>query len=193
MRKFLNGSSRAVIVLHEIYGINQYIHDLCSYYVSQGFDVYCPCLIHRKYFSYSNVDTAYDHFMKVAGFDIWKDIDSLAKSLRTKYDKVYIHGSSVGATIAWKCGVSGNADGIICCYGSRIRDYLDIEMKCRVLLIFAHEDSFDVDSIAAVLMDKRNTQVHVLDGHHGFMDRHGEYFCEGSSSKALQLIDSFIN
>ncbi len=77
--------------------------------------------------------------------------------------------------IAWEQLLHGDAvkilcDGIICCYGSRIRDYMDVIPKCPTLLVFAKYDSFDVDSISYQLSRKQNIQIEILDANHGFID-----------------------
>lgn len=193
MRKYISGNTQAVVILHEIYGVNAYIRDICAYYLEHGLDVYCPCLIHRKYFSYRNADAAYSHFMNTVGFEVYEDILALIDKLKQKYTRVFIHGTSVGATIAWRCSEKGTADGVICCYGSRIRDYTDIDPKCKTLLIFAAEDSFDVNKTALQLASKSNASVNVMKAHHGFMDSYGVYYDENCCRQAFDLIDAFIN
>ncbi|MGV8905417.1 MAG: dienelactone hydrolase family protein [Acetobacterium sp.] len=37
-----SGSDSAIIILHEIYGINPHIASVCNTYFSKGYDVYCP-------------------------------------------------------------------------------------------------------------------------------------------------------
>ncbi|WKY46240.1 dienelactone hydrolase family protein [Eubacteriaceae bacterium ES2] len=38
--------------MHEIYGINSFIHSICRYYQNKGFDVFYPNLLKREVFSY---------------------------------------------------------------------------------------------------------------------------------------------
>lgn len=45
MLKIQTGSSSCVIVLHEIYGINLFIQDICESLSRQNFDVVCPNLL----------------------------------------------------------------------------------------------------------------------------------------------------
>ncbi len=42
--EFRKNSTAALLVLHEIYGVNRHILDLCAGYHALGFDVYCPNL-----------------------------------------------------------------------------------------------------------------------------------------------------
>ena len=130
MKEYISNSTAALIVLHEVYGINKFIDDVCTEYHKQGFDVFCPDMLHGKIFSYDKVLEAYDFFVSEIGFEYYKIISPLIDQLKYKYDRVYVFGFSVGATIAWKCCENANCDGIICCYGSRIRDYLMLRPIC---------------------------------------------------------------
>ncbi|MDI5811330.1 DUF535 family protein, partial [Salmonella enterica subsp. enterica serovar Anatum] len=45
------------------------------------------------------------------------------------------HVGSVGATLAWLSAASGLCDGVVCYYGSRIRQYLHLAPLCPTLVI----------------------------------------------------------
>ncbi|EQH73542.1 dienelactone hydrolase family protein [Clostridioides difficile DA00256] len=140
--KMLNKSYVAIVVLHEIYGINSFIEDVCQKYYKYGYDVFCPELLgEKRVFPYSKVQEAYDFFINNVGFDIYKKVEKLINDLKSEYKYVFVAGYSVGATIAWRCSEDSFCDGIICCYGSRIRDYMDVIPKCPTLLVFAKHDS----------------------------------------------------
>ena len=53
MNKIDNNHQAAIIMLHEIYGINPFIKTLAAEYQQQGFAVYCPNLLKREAFSYA--------------------------------------------------------------------------------------------------------------------------------------------
>ncbi|SET52294.1 Dienelactone hydrolase family protein [Enterococcus malodoratus] len=44
-KNLIKGSENAVIILHEIYGLNQFILDVCNQYSEKGYDVFCPDLL----------------------------------------------------------------------------------------------------------------------------------------------------
>lgn len=65
MIKILKNSDKVIIVVHEIYGINQHITDLCELLSKQDFDVICPNLLEQEVpFSYSQEEKAYMHYIK---------------------------------------------------------------------------------------------------------------------------------
>lgn len=177
IEKYSNNSATAIVVLHEIYGGNDFIKEVCAEYSKEGFDVYCPNLLGTdKIFSYEEAEKAYAYFINEIGFDIYMDIVDLLQQLKETYKNVIIAGFSIGATIAWRCCESAYCDGIIACYGSRIRDYTDLEPRCHTLLMFAEQDSFDVKSICEQLQIKANVQIIRLDAHHGFLDPYSKYY-----------------
>jgi dienelactone hydrolase len=61
-------SRMAVIVGHEIYGINAHMTHFCESLAVYGFDVWCPNLLNlEKLFDYSEEQAAYHHFMTKIG------------------------------------------------------------------------------------------------------------------------------
>ncbi|BAL01634.1 putative hydrolase [Oscillibacter valericigenes Sjm18-20] len=189
-----NGSDRAVIILHEIYGINPHIVEVCDRYSNSGYDVYCPNLIHKaEPFEYSQQQAAYDHFKTEIGFDVHIKLLKLLEELRTQYRAIFLVGYSIGATIAWRCSAFGVCDGVIGYYGSRIRDYLEIVPKCPVLLIFAEQEpSFAPHDLVLTPEQQKNTSMVIFAGEHGFCDRFSSHYNSESFIKAQMLTNTFI-
>lgn len=191
---YKNTSDTAIVVLHEIYGINSHIQTVCAYYKDLGYDVYCPNLIGREQtFEYAQQDLAYDYFKNNIGFDIYLNLLKWLKELRAQYKTILLIGYSVGATIAWRCSSSGICDGVIGYYGSRIRDYLDVTPSCKVLLMFAeNEPSFCPDQLQFTPAQQKSTSVVILPGHHGFCDIFSEHYNPDSFLETQLLATKFI-
>lgn len=189
------GSKKAVVIVHEIYGINQYIRDWADFFNRQGYDAYCVDLLHRKKcFLYSEQEEAYGYFTTYIGFDVYREVEELIQELNHHYKKLIVFGSSVGAAVAWRLTDNVLCDGMIGYYGSRIRDYLEVEPKCPCLLVFAKDEkSFDVNKILPKISGKRGVRAEVLPGKHGFGDVHGQFFRTDSYKKALDMVECFIN
>ncbi|MEA4932791.1 MAG: alpha/beta fold hydrolase [Lawsonibacter sp.] len=190
--KQLRNNRNAVIVLHEIYGVNSFMEEVCTEYLTMGFDVFCPDMLGQTCFSYSEASEAYQYFINEVGFDSYREIVQLIETRKFTYDKVFVIGFSVGATIAWRCCEGLKCDGIICCYGSRIRDYLQLEPCCPVQLLFAEQDSFDVDSVMMKLRKKSNVELHKLKASHGFMDQYSTHFNLEQTQISKALIRAFL-
>lgn len=196
METFLSTSDSAIIVLHEIYGINPHINQVCAYYKKAGFDVICPNLLRLdKAFEYSEEREAYQYFMQNIGFSsAVKQVKSLVEQISGKYKSIYILGFSIGATIAWLYSdIEASCIGIVGYYGSRIRDYLQVAPKCKTLLIFpSKEKSFEVNDLILALDNKTNISVHRLAGLHGFSDPFCQNYKEEASRAAEKLVEVFL-
>lgn len=180
--------------MHEIYGINQHIKDVCQSLSNYDFDVICPDLLEReKPFDYSQEEVAYHNFMDNVGFIHASDkIKTLLLDIKDEYQKLFVVGFSVGATIAWMCSEQNRVDGIVGYYGSRIRSYLEISPKCPAMLFFPQEEeSFNVDDLILALGEK-NIQIHKLIGQHGFGDPYSFKFNIQSSKKAFDEMVNFL-
>lgn len=187
-------AATAVVVFHEIYGINEHISEVCQRYLNQGYAVYCPNQLDGvEVFSYTRQQEAYEHFKANIGFDSFENYVQLLSTLRPKYRSIVLIGYSVGATIAWRCSASGLCDGMVGYYGSRIRDYPEVQPKCPSLLFFAeNEPSFDPRDLARTLGQKKNTSIVTLCGNHGFCDRYTINYNPSSAAKAGLLTDEFL-
>ncbi|MBC2581690.1 dienelactone hydrolase family protein [Clostridium sp. DJ247] len=193
--KIINNSDSVIIVLHEIYGINQHIQMVCEKFSMNGYDIICPNLIDLvQPFNYDLQEEAYQHFMNNIGFDsAVQQVKQVIIQAKKQYRNIYLLGYSVGATIAWLCGGEENmCNGIIGYYGSRIRDYKNITPKCPVLLIFpTEENSFNVEELVYSL-GKQNIKVYMLNGKHGFSNPFSKNYCVQSFEKAEKLVDTFL-
>lgn len=193
--KIIDNHDSVIIVLHEIYGINQHIQMVCEKFSMKGYDIICPNLIElAKPFNYDLEEEAYQHFMNNIGLDsaVQQAKQEIIQA-KKQYRNIYLLGYSIGATIAWLCsGEENMCNGIIGYYGSRIRDYMNISPKCPVLLIFpTEEDSFNVKELANSL-GKKNINIYMLNGKHGFSNPFSKNYCAQSFEKAEKLVDSFL-
>ena len=187
----------ALLLLHEIYGVNQHMEHVIRTFSSSTIDVICPNLLQRSSpFHYDEEPEAYLHFIKNVGFQQGKQqIEDMLTELRNNYTYVGVLGFSVGATIAWLCSEDSRIDFVIGCYGSRIRDYINIVPKCPALLIFpANETSFSVSTLIESLQDKGHPLLHIkqLNGEHGFLDPFSTAYNEEAANQGCEMIRSFL-
>ncbi len=194
MTKIINNSENLIILIHEIYGVNRFIKDTANRFALYGYDVVCPDLCGLEHpFDYSEQEAAYRYFLENIGFEKGTDIViNLAKQFESSYKRIFLVGFSVGATTAWLCSEAELFSGVICCYGSRIRDFTGISPSCPALLIFPnHEKSFNVKDFVSGFK-KPGVKVHTLEGNHGFADPYSSEYNKASAEKAFDLIKDFI-
>lgn len=184
----------ALVILPEIYGYNQFIENVKTKYQTNRMDVFCPNLWMHQPFPYEEENAAYRFFQERIGFGSYRDIDDLLEELHAAYNCVLLMGFSAGATLAWRCGALGHADGVIACYGSRIRDYTYSEPLCPVLLLFAVHDSFDVAQLHHTMQQKKLVKSIILPACHSFLDAHHlSCYAPEQAKQGWQLIDNFID
>lgn len=208
MLTHINHSDTLIVVLHEIYGINGHITKVCQDLADSGYDVVCPDLLDGKpFFDYAREEEAYRYFMNFVGLEsAAKQVTFLLRQEEGRYRRIFLLGYSVGAAVAWLCGVDSakkdesfhyggslaKCSGIICLYGSRIRDHLEVSLKCPALLIFAEEEkSFDPRELKTRLEVMEGARVYILRGKHGFADPYGPNYNETSAGEAARLIKEF--
>ncbi len=195
MMRHAQGSNTLVILVHEIYGLNSHIRQAAEELATCGLDVLAPNLLQRaEPFSYGEAAAAYEHFNRQVGFaQAAETIQALAAQERSNYRRIVLLGYSVGATVAWLCSGRGQWDGVIGCYGSRIRDYQTLQPACPVRLFFAlDEPSFDVMPLATLLGEKQGVQVEVLAAQHGFMDPFAKAYEPLAAAQVEKKIREFI-
>lgn len=187
-------ATTAIIIIHEIYGINDHIRYICNKLSKQNVDIICPNLLDTEgYFDYNQEHLAYTYFKEHIGFEqAIKQIQQLVFLNRYHYEKLFIIGFSVGATVAWMCSELKQIDGVVGYYGSRIRDYLHIKPKCPVMLFFPEEESsFPVKNLLAKLKEEKIT-TYELSGKHGFSDPFSSKYNSDSADKAYSETLNFL-
>jgi dienelactone hydrolase len=193
---YINESETAVVVLHEIYGINKHITDICRELSGEHFDVFAPNMLQReKVFDHDQENDAYNNFINCIGFEeALNQVTSFLQDIRNRYQRIIVIGFSVGATIAWLCSNEPDlCDGVIGFYGSRIRGFLDIEPKCPILLFVpTKEESFNIYDFIEAIKIKNNVCIQQLNGLHGFTNPSSPNYSKQSSDQAYKEMIVFL-
>ena len=184
---------KAIILLHEIYGMNRFMDTQQQKYEKLGFAVFCPDFCGGRVFGYDETDDAYRWFYEQAGRDSYRRVWDLVDGLSKQYAAVYLLGFSVGATLAWRCSENTNCAGVIACYGSRIRNFPEVVPRCPTLLFFAEKDSFDVSALAERLTQTPNTRLRLFPGEHGFLDPDSGHYHAPAANEAEAEILRFLS
>lgn len=192
----MNDLRTAVVIVHEIFGLNAHIERVRERLDRYGCDVFAPHLLGSAERSFDRADegAAYPSFMRAGGVAAMsRRLISFAESLRGRYDRVGALGFSVGATSAWIAAGTGVFDAVVCCYGSRIRDVTDLPVACPCLLLFAaHEPSFDPRNVVERVADRESVTAYVYDHGHGFCDRDSPNYDADAAEHALKWAIRFL-
>lgn len=185
---------RKVFILHEIYGVNDFIKDQIIEFKDEYTEIECISLYPEgKVFSYAQEEEAYAYFTREVGFDTpLKQLTLQLKTAIAKYEEVVLIGFSVGATLAWRLSALP-LHRAICVYGSRIRQYLDVQPSCPTLVLLpSYEKSFDVHDLKRAHQHIHFVQTVQFAGEHGFMDERNRAFHRESNLQARTYIKGFL-
>lgn len=198
MLTYIKNRKKLVILVHEIYGINQHIHTFAQLLEKLGADVICPNLLPtNEPFNELQGEEAYHYFMEQVGFEKGSaTINRIINQVHKRYDEIYLVGFSVGATIAWICSTQ-NAflKRTICFYGSRIRDYYQLNPQCPVTLFLSSiEKSFNVHDFVAKLSERKydNVDIQLFKAKHGFANSYSRSFNKCAYHETMTQIESMI-
>src|SRR6476661_2581040 len=108
---------RKIFILHEIYGVNDFIKKQAETYSNASTTVECISLYSENtVFTYEQEQESYKFFINEVGFDApLKKLSEKLLEARTQYNEVLLIGFSVGATLAWRLSTLP-LQGIVCVY-----------------------------------------------------------------------------
>lgn len=164
-----------------------------DYFEKAGFTVYCPNLLKRPVFSYQEADQAYEYYYSQDYSKMTTYIFEYIEQLSKLHEQLFVLGCSVGGTLAWLCSEKAECSGVIACYGSRIRDHLQIVPKCKTLLLFSQEITLPVEELVTELGEKQNASVQLFEADHGFLDPYSSSYNQVLAEKAQTEILEFFN
>ena len=178
------GQGPALVLLQEIWGVNEHIRAVADHYAMDGYVVMAPDVFWRQQ---PRVDLGYDeegskqarHFMTHLDVpNTVRDLQATANALRARPEvngKVGVVGYCMGGRLAFALAATGAVDAAVCYYGGRIQDNLGVAPSISAPILFhyaeldAHIPMSAVDSVKAAFAGRSNAQFHVYPGaDHGF-------------------------
>lgn len=165
-----------LVVVQEIFGVNQHIRSVADGYARDGFLAVAPALFDRYE---RGVDLGYEgaHVQKAMSFFPKLDIDAAVRDTaaaleyakRETGEKCGVIGYCFGGTLAWLAATRLNPDAAVGYYGGRIAMFANEQPHCPVMLHFGTKDQHipkeEVDKIAAAHPD---VEIYWYDAGHGF-------------------------
>jgi carboxymethylenebutenolidase len=199
----------ALVVIQEIFGVNQVMRDLCEGYAAEGFLAVCPDLFWRIEPGVDITDQSQAEWQKAFAlynaFDVElgvKDIAATvghARQLGGANGQVGAVGFCLGGLLAFLTGARTDADACVSYYGVGIEKYLGEAEKLAepVMLHIAEEDQFVPKEAQALIVSalKNHPQVelHSYPGRdHAFARKGGEHYDAGDAAKANERTLAFF-
>jgi carboxymethylenebutenolidase len=194
-----NKKPGAVVILQEIFGVNQHIRHVTDEFASYGYEAIAPALFDR---AERDVELGYDEKGMKAGIDLRAKVsldDTLADvaaaaAAVANAGPVAVIGYCWGGSLAFLSATRLN--GIACAvgyYGGMIAKHADEKPKVPVLLHFGEKDHGIPLSDVAIIRQKRpDVETHLYPAGHGFSCDERESFDQASHEQALQRTLAFL-
>ncbi|MBL8310792.1 MAG: dienelactone hydrolase family protein [Burkholderiales bacterium] len=173
-----------IVLVQEIWGVNQHIRDVADSYALDGFVVLAPDVFWRQQ---SRVDLGYNEVDNPKAFALLgaldrpqaaRDVASAAATLRAHpacSGRVASVGYCMGGAMSYMNAALGSVDAAVCYYGGGIPDMLDqaAAIKVPVLMHFAEQDHYlpmpQVEKVQQTFAGRADVRIDIYGGvDHGF-------------------------
>jgi carboxymethylenebutenolidase len=185
-----------LVLVQEIFGINDNIRKECDWFAAQGFEVTAPSLYDRieKGFTagYTPEETqrgrkaSEDTDMTMAIGDVRACVEHLGAR-----ERVFITGFCYGGSITYiaACRIPGLLAGAGF-YGRLIPDYLNETPKCPLILHFGDNDpSIPLENVRKIQAAHPHVRIYLYEAGHGFCSDRTTHFdaktCTLAKSRTL--------
>lgn len=190
----------AVVVIQEVFGVNDYVHSVCQRYANEGYVSIAPALYDRQSkgaaFGYDDILSARKLRAGLVWSDVVKDIEAAVKAVSAA-GKVGIVGYCVGGSAAWMAAQHLDLACAVAYYGRDIVSTLDKPPRCPIIINYAESDhSISAEDVETVRAAYPELPIYVWPAAHGF-DCDGRPYFEPKSAqtarvRTLQLFRKFI-
>ena len=191
----------AVVVIQEIFGVNQVMRDVCDRLAAAGYLAVCPDLFWRLEPGVDITDQSKAEWDKAFDLMTRFDIDQGVEDIRATIDqvrgsdgcngKVGAVGYCLGGRLAYLTATRTDSDGSVGYYGVGIEAYLGEAEKLAhpLMLHIAEEDGFVPKEaqalIVGALKDHPQVSVHTYPGcDHAFARPGGAHYDAAAASQA---------
>ena len=189
-----------VVVIQEIFGVNQHIREVVDGYADAGYVAIAPQIFDRIE---PNIELGYEGADMERGIGLaFNQLDRAATMLDIQaaidaagvYGKVGVVGYCFGGLLTWlsACELSGVA-AVSAYYGGGIAGELERQARVPVMMHFGDQDAHipvsDVDKIRAA---QPAATVHLYEADHGFNCNHRGSFNQAAATTAAQRTHAFF-
>ena len=195
------GKGPGIVLVQEIFGVNQHIRNVADQYAADGYVVLAPDLFWRDG---ARIELGYDdagwkravELMNATDFaKAQADIAATVKTLRALDavgdEKVASIGYCFGGRLSYHTAANGLVDAAVCYYGGGIQNGLDRadQIKVPLLMHFGEEDSHipldAVEKIAERFENNDNVEIVVYpEAEHGFNCSHRDSYNQRAAAEA---------
>ncbi len=166
-----------VVISQEIFGVNQYIENVCDYYAKAGYLTIAPAFFDRVE---RDVDLKYlpegrDRGLEIASKIDWdtalNDLEAARETVRLAgAEKVGAIGFCWGGTLAWLLACRREIDCAVAYYGAEIEHFPNEHARHPVIMHIGEEDPvIPPEKLESIKKAQAGTPIFTyLKGSHGF-------------------------
>jgi carboxymethylenebutenolidase len=189
-----------IVVVQEIFGVNQHIRKLADGFAADGYLAIAPALFDRVERGYEtgygpqDIERGRATRGKLSTDQAMMDVKATVKELQKAGVKVGVVGYCFGGTIAWLSAT--RIDGVSAAvgyYGGGVADAAEEKPKAPVMLHFGETDaSIPMDHVEKVKKAQPNVPVFTYPAGHGFVcDERGSYHAESAKTARERTMEFF--
>ncbi len=178
-----SGFGPGVLILQEIYGVNEHIKTVCEQYALDGFVAVSPDVFWRQE---KMVDLPYDENGTSKGLELFSNlnINLVASDLQRTVEairhipscsgKVGSVGFCMGGLLSFVSAARAGVETAVCYYGTKIDEHLSWveDITCPILFHFAENDEYIKKNVISKIATKfKNKQTRIIihnNSSHGF-------------------------
>ncbi|MGK5025161.1 dienelactone hydrolase family protein [Janthinobacterium sp. RB2R34] len=194
------GKGPGIVLLQEIFGVNEHIRTVAEQYAADGYVVLVPDLFWRDG---AHIELGYDEAGWKRAVELMQsndnehalaDITATVAVLRARPEvdgKLASLGFCMGGRLAYQAAAAGLVDTAVAYYGGGIQNKLDLadEIKVPLLMHFGGKDSHiptdAVQAIAERFEQREEVEIHIYpDAEHGFNCNYRDSYDMRSSVQA---------
>jgi carboxymethylenebutenolidase len=203
------GSGPGIVLLHEIFGINDYVRDCAQRLAELRYVVLAPDLYWR---TQPGLELNHDDAGVQAGMAAVEKLDFQAavgdaidalEVLRAMPEvadrQAGVLGFCLGGTLAYEVAVRGDPQVAVVYYGSGIDGTLEAaaQITCPMIMHWGGADPYipraQIDAVAAMASDRENIECHVHEGAgHAFDNRAPAFHVPAAAAAAWELTAAFL-
>ena len=205
-----SGSGPGLVVIQEIFGVNQVMRDFCDFYAANGFVAFCPDLFWRLSPGIDITDQSKEEWAQAfelfGKFDRSTGLEDISASLKMLRDhdavtgKVGTVGYCLGGYMAYLSSCRTQTDASVGYYGVSIQDSLEEakNIQTPLMLHIAEKDEFVSPDQQRMIKDGLASHAMVTihsyaDQDHAFARPNGAHYNETASKLANDRTIAFFN
>ena len=178
------GKGPGIVLLQEIFGVNEHIRSVADAYAADGYVVLAPDIFWR---GEKRVQLGYDDAGRTRGVELMKgaDLSAFTSDIRATVAVLRAHsgvtgkvasiGYCFGGLLSYLAAADAGVDAAVAYYGGGIQNNLEAASRIKTPIMFHYGEKDDhipltaVSDVEAAFKGKTNATFHIYPGaQHGF-------------------------